>query len=450
MPYLANGTLLDRLHQGPLDPREGGRLVDQISSALMLAHQNGVIHRDVKPSNVLIDDEGNALLSDFSFARAQDASQNLTGSALIGTPAYMSPEQCRGDPIDARSDQYSFAVMLFQITTGSLPFAGDTPMATALQHINVPLPRPRQVNPNLPEEVELVLIKALAKDPALRFESIEALNRAFQAALAIVLEPKRQAAAGGRTLSAQRTLAMYNKYQNVKPREGRGRISRSVVLATLLLLLACVVSAGAIGVIYQETFWPVAAAPSVNEATVQAIVEATLAAGGPPPATGISPEEWQTAVSMAVRQTIEASGAPTESAELENAGPIATPTPTPSGATAFPTQAPSSTRTLKPGETPATSTRTPTPSQTLQTPIPTATGGVTSVPTSTQPATSTNPPTSGPTDTQPPPPTSTAPPPTSPPPPTATQPPPTSTPEGCWPPQSQRCRQTATAQAGGG
>ncbi len=170
MPYIASGTLLDRLNRGPLDPRQGGRIVDQMASALMLAHQNGVIHRDVKPSNVLVDEKGNALLSDFSFARSQDASQNLTGSALIGTPAYMSPEQCRGNTVDARSDQYSFAVMLFQITTGALPFTGDTPMATALQHINVPLPRPRAVNPNLPEEIELVLIKALAKDPALRFE----------------------------------------------------------------------------------------------------------------------------------------------------------------------------------------------------------------------------------------------------------------------------------------
>ena len=169
MPYIASGTLLDRLNRGPLDPRQGGKIVDQLASALMLAHENGVVHRDIKPSNVLIDEAGNALLSDFSFARSQDASQNLTGSALIGTPAYMSPEQCRGDPIDARSDQYSFGVMLFQITTGSLPFAGDTPMATALQHVNVPLPLPRKVNPNLPEEIELVLIKALAKDRRFAF-----------------------------------------------------------------------------------------------------------------------------------------------------------------------------------------------------------------------------------------------------------------------------------------
>ncbi len=190
MPFIATGTLHERLQNGPLDPVQGGRIIDQIASALTCAHEDGVIHRDVKPSNVLLDQQGNAILSDFGFARPQDTSQNLTGSALIGTPAYMSPEQCRGEPLDARSDQYSFAIMLYQITTGQLPFDGDTPMAVALKHVSVPLPRPRSVSPSLPEGVELVLIKALAKDPALRFASVMDLNQAFQAQLKAALEPK--------------------------------------------------------------------------------------------------------------------------------------------------------------------------------------------------------------------------------------------------------------------
>jgi len=104
MPLIGTGTLHDRLQNGPLDVQTGARVTAQVASALSLAHSMGVIHRDVKPSNVLLDQEGNALLSDFSFAHHQDASQNLTGSALIGTPAYMSPEQCRGDAIDAAGD----------------------------------------------------------------------------------------------------------------------------------------------------------------------------------------------------------------------------------------------------------------------------------------------------------------------------------------------------------
>jgi len=149
MPYIGTGTLQDRLQQGPLDVQTGARVTAQVASALSMAHDLGVIHRDVKPSNVLLDQEGNALLSDFSFAHQQDASQNLTGSALIGTPAYMSPEQCRGERIDSRSDQYSFGIMLYQLCTGKLPFEADTPMAVALMHVNTPLPRPRLANPKV-------------------------------------------------------------------------------------------------------------------------------------------------------------------------------------------------------------------------------------------------------------------------------------------------------------
>jgi len=429
MPYIAGGTLLDRLNRGPLDPRQGGRIVEQLSSALMLAHQNGVIHRDVKPSNVLIDENGNALLSDFSFARPQDASQNLTGSALIGTPAYMSPEQCRGGAADPRSDQYSFAVMLFQITTGALPFVSDTPMATALQHMNVPLPRPRAVNPNLPEEVELVLIRALAKDPALRFESMEALNRSFQAALAVVLDPARVSAADGKTLSSQRSLAMYRKYQNVKPPERGGRFQRSAVLAALLLLLACTVSAGAVAVIYPEIFTPAAAAPSLSEADIQATVNVLLTANTSDNGTDLPPGVLETAVYAAVLQTIEASGAPTEPPGLSSDSLFGTPTSTVFGGLLFPTATPMPTRTYPPGVTPPTSTRTPTgPAGATATPPPTT------FPSATLASSA------EPTETEAPPPTATDDPAT---------PTPSSTPTGCWPPASQQCRQTATALAAG-
>ncbi len=260
MPFIASGTLHERLQAGPLDPVQGGRIVDQLAAGLSYAHENGVIHRDVKPSNVLLDGQGNAVLSDFGFARPQDASQNLTGSALIGTPAYMSPEQCRGEPIDARSDQYSFAIMLYQITTGQLPFDGETPMAVAMKHVSVPLPRPRSISPNLPEGVELVLIKALAKDPALRFASIKDLNQAFQTELKAAIDPKLRSA-GARTIGLDRTLELYRRYQNVRPPARKRSNNRAAVLSALLLLLACVVSAGAIWIIYPELFGPASASP---------------------------------------------------------------------------------------------------------------------------------------------------------------------------------------------
>jgi len=433
MPYIASGTLLDRLNRGPLDPRQGGRIVDQMASALMLAHQNGVIHRDVKPSNVLVDEKGTALLSDFSFARSQDTSQNLTGSALIGTPAYMSPEQCRGNAIDARSDQYSFAVMLFQITTGALPFTGDTPMATALQHINVPLPRPRAVNPNLPEEIELVLIKALAKDPALRFDSMEALNRSFQAALAVALDPRARAAEG-KTVSSQRTLAMYRKYQNIKPPERQGRLPRSAILAALLLLAACTVSAGAIAVIRPDIFTGAAAQGiQLSEADLQATIDSRLAtalAAGTSMPTGALETEIYATVFAAVEATRIAAG-----------GPSSTPSTTPTGTATTggggfipaPTFRP--TRTLRPGETPPTSTDIPLPSAT---PTPTATGAVTATGGATSTLASTPTGTTGPTNTPGSSATSTVVPPS------ATQPPPTST---KTPPPGQQTQAAKTAAA---
>jgi serine/threonine-protein kinase len=185
MPYFPKGTLADRLRTGSIHSEECAQWIQDLSSALEYEHNQGIVHRDIKPSNILLDEEGVAYLSDFDLIYMQDASQNLTGSAVIGTPAYMSPEQCNGGPIDERSDQYSLAVVLYQLTTGHLPFYAETPIATALQQINKPLPNPREFNPNIPEPIETVLLKALSKDPKKRYPSISAFNQAFQKALRI-------------------------------------------------------------------------------------------------------------------------------------------------------------------------------------------------------------------------------------------------------------------------
>jgi hypothetical protein len=311
-------------------------------------------------------------------------------------------------------------------------------MATALQHVNTPLPLPRQVNPNLPEGIELVLIKALAKDPALRYESMEALNRAFQAALAAALDPARYAAADGKTITSQRTLAMYRKYQNVTPRARQGRTQRSLILATLLLLLACTVSAGAIAVIRPELFSGASAQSSqLSDAEIQATIEARLAtalAAGTTMPTGALETEIYSTVLAVVEATRIAGGGPS-STPSETA--TATATATTAGGVALPTIPPSPTRTLRPGETPPTSTKSPVPSATptlgpTSAATATATVGSTSLPTSTEPPTAvpsaTSPgSTSAPTAT-PVPPTSTLQPPSSTPqPPTSTPQPPTPT-----------------------
>jgi len=246
MPLVEGGSMAVRLDRGPLSPQDGGRILGQIASGLSYAHGEGVIHRDIKPSNVLLDAQGNAQLSDFGLAQVHDASVSLTGSALIGTPSYVSPEQARGAPVDARADQYSLGIVLYEMTTGRLPFVADTPMAVVVMHMREPLPRPRSVNPNVPLAVERVILKATAKDPQDRFPSVHAMNDAFQEALAHTLRPTGAAPALVQVPpSAQTTLPLDGAAAEPPDRRRRRRLGLAGGLA-LLALLCALAGAGAV------------------------------------------------------------------------------------------------------------------------------------------------------------------------------------------------------------
>ena len=187
MPFLQSGDLTDLLKGQPLSLDLVCRIISQIGDALDYAHSRGLVHRDVKPSNVLLDERGNCLLTDFGLAKILESSSKLTATGgILGTPAYMSPEQGLAEKVDGRSDIYSLGIVLYELTTGRVPYQAETPMAVVIKHMNDPLPPPRRVNPALPETVERIILKALAKQPEDRFATAGEMAQALQAALAKV------------------------------------------------------------------------------------------------------------------------------------------------------------------------------------------------------------------------------------------------------------------------
>ena len=172
MEYLPGGTLKQFIGK-PIPFRDAACMLAPIAWALEYAHQRQIIHRDVKPANILLTESGTPMLSDFGIAKMLDvsgATQLTATGAGIGTPDYMSPEQSRGEAVDHRADIYSLGIVFYELVTGRRPFRADTPMAVIYKHATEPLPRPRQFVPELPQEVENVLFKALTKDPAERYQ----------------------------------------------------------------------------------------------------------------------------------------------------------------------------------------------------------------------------------------------------------------------------------------
>ncbi|MBN1266939.1 MAG: protein kinase [Anaerolineales bacterium] len=195
MQYVEGGTL-KHVRGEQLDCPAALQLLLPIARALGYAHQRGIIHRDVKPSNVLLNSEGWPLLTDFGLAKMTQAShERLTGTGVgMGTPMYMSPEQGQGSRVDHRSDIYSLGIMLYEFVTGDVPFHADTPMAIVIKHMTAPLPMPRSINPAIPETVETLILKATAKDPDDRFQSAAELAAAMETALDTALRTPAPAA----------------------------------------------------------------------------------------------------------------------------------------------------------------------------------------------------------------------------------------------------------------
>jgi basic membrane lipoprotein Med (substrate-binding protein (PBP1-ABC) superfamily)/ABC-type branched-subunit amino acid transport system substrate-binding protein/predicted Ser/Thr protein kinase len=172
MPFVDTGNLADMLKGEPLPLPQIQKIITQVAGALDHAHGLGVVHRDIKPSNVLIDRAGNCLLADFGIAKMVEGTTAFTQTGgIIGTPAYMSPEQIRGEKLDGRSDIYSLGVILYEMATGRAPYRAETPAAIFVKHLHDPLPPPHLYYPDIPEGVERVILKALAKERNDRFKT---------------------------------------------------------------------------------------------------------------------------------------------------------------------------------------------------------------------------------------------------------------------------------------
>src|SRR3984957_9957365 len=155
---------------GPMHPDRAAEIGADVAIALAYAHRHGVIHRDVKPGNVLITEDGIVKVTDFGIARAVNTEESLTQTgAVMGTATYFSPEQAEGMGVDSRSDIYSLGVVIFEMVTGRPPFLGDTPVAVASKHVREHPPAPREVNPGVPPDLEAIILKCLAQSPDHRY-----------------------------------------------------------------------------------------------------------------------------------------------------------------------------------------------------------------------------------------------------------------------------------------
>jgi serine/threonine protein kinase len=183
MPYIEQGTLRDRLLEGPLSLEEVGILFEQVAGALQFAHDQGIIHRDIKPSNILLRDDHYAYLADFGLAKSVEAGSTITQTGnLLGTPEYMAPELAEG-PATTSSDVYALGILLYQMVTGQVPFSGETPIAVYWKQIRDEPTPPSQINPAIPRSIERVILRALEKQPGRRYQTANEVAQAYINAL---------------------------------------------------------------------------------------------------------------------------------------------------------------------------------------------------------------------------------------------------------------------------
>src|SRR5256714_1236098 len=255
MEYLSGRSLKELIvSRGPTPIRIAIDYTRQMLAALGFAHRHGIVHRDIKPHNVVVDADGRLKVTDFGIARS-GASQMTEVGSIIGTAQYLSPEQAKGAPVDQRSDVYSVGIVLYEMLTGQVPFTGDTPLEIAMKHLSeVPVP-PSELRDEVPEDIDMVTLRALAKDPEDRYQTAEEMDAdlaRIQRGLAVSSETTDAATAvlGGAGISGAPTIIAPRPTQVAPPQppprtppagyygyDGPPRRSRSIWPWLLVLLL---------------------------------------------------------------------------------------------------------------------------------------------------------------------------------------------------------------------
>jgi eukaryotic-like serine/threonine-protein kinase len=228
--------IVERERQLPVQQTLG--LTHQVARGLSFAHEHGVVHRDVKPQNVLLDESGTAKVTDFGIARSLDPGDELTETgALLGTSDYIAPEQASGGRVDERSDQYSLGVLLYELLAGEVPYSGEGFMAVAMRHVKDPVPSVRERRPDVPPRVDAIVARAMAKRPQDRFPSMAAMMAAIEACLAENAPPRP--GTGGDTGVLPRAVPTPPPPRpgaTPRPRRPRRRRSRTPLLLALLVI----------------------------------------------------------------------------------------------------------------------------------------------------------------------------------------------------------------------